>query len=98
MVYEIVFSERASKELTSILEYLEDEWSAKTSIDFTNMLNEKLIHIITNPYLYPPFKNKKQIRRCVVNKQVSAFYRIKNSDIQIITFFDNRSNPKKLRL
>ncbi len=98
MVFNIVFSERASDELTSTLEYIENEWSLRISNEFTKIFNEKINHIKSNPYLYPPFKNKKQVRRCVVNKQTSLFYRIENEDVQIITLFDNRKNPKKLKL
>jgi len=98
VVFDIVFSERALGELTSILEYLESEWSFRISNEFTKILDEKINNIRSNPYLYPPFKNKIQLRRCVVTKQVSMFYSINNSEIQIITLFDNRKNPKKLKL
>jgi plasmid stabilization system protein ParE len=97
MVFDIVFSDRASFELTSTLEYIEHEWSLRISNEFTKTFNEK-INIRTNPYLYTSFKNKKQVRKCVVNKQISIFYRIKKEEVQIITLFDNRKNPKKLKL
>jgi len=98
MVFDVVFSERASDELTSILDHIENEWSLRISNKFTKILDEKIHNVKSNPYLYPPFKNKKQLRRCVVTKQVSIFYSVKSSEVQIITLFDNRRNPKKLKL
>lgn len=58
MVFHIVFSERASEELTSTLEYIETEWSIKTSNEFTKILNKKINLNRSNPFLYSPFKNK----------------------------------------
>lgn len=95
--YNIVFSERASIELSNVLEYIEKEWSLRVANDFTKTFNEKINNIRLNPYLYSPYKNKKYVRRCVVNKQVSLFYRIKIDEVQIITLYDNR-NPEKLKL
>ncbi len=96
MVFDLVFSKKASDDLHSILIYLEREWSLKVSKNFTKVLDRKLLQVASNPITYPAFKNKKQIRKCVVNKNISMFYRIRNREIQIITLFDNRKNPKTL--
>ena len=98
MVYEIIFSERASQDLTSILKYLETQWSIKTSFDFVEILEKKITLIRSNPYLYPSFKNNRPVRKCVLNKQVTLYYRIKNHEVQIITLFNNRKNPLNLKI
>lgn len=97
MVFSIIFSDRASDELTSVLEYIENEWSLRISNEFTKLFNEKIINIQSNPFLYPPFRNKKNVRRCIISKHVSLYYRIKSDEIQIITLFDNRRDPKSLK-
>lgn len=97
MVFDIVLSERASKDLNSTLHYLEDKWSFKVADEFAKRIDVKINFIKENPYQYPPFKNKKQVRKCVVNEQVSLFYRILTQEVQIITLFDNRQNPSKLK-
>lgn len=98
MVYSIVFSERASMELNSTFKYLEENRSVKIADEFAKIVDKKINYIKSNPYQYPPFKNKKEIRRCVVTKQISFFYRILNEEIQIITLFDTRQNPSKLKI
>jgi len=97
MVFSIIFSDRASDELTSVLEYIENEWSLRISNVFSILFNEKIINIQSNPFLYPPFRNKKNVRRCVISKHVSLYYRIKSDEIQIITLFNNRRDPKSLK-
>ncbi len=98
MVYSIVFSERASKELNSTFKYLEENRSLRSANEFAAIVDEKINFIKSNPYQYPPFKNKKEIRRCVVTEQASFFYRILNDEVQIITLFDTRQNPAKLKI
>lgn len=97
MVFSIVFSDRASDELTSVLKYIEDQWSLRISNEFTKLFNEKIVSIQSNPFLYPSFRNKKNVRRCVISKQVSLYYRIKSDEVQIITLFDNRRDPDNLK-
>ena len=61
MVFSIVFSERASDELTSVLKYIENEWSLRISNEFSKLFNEKIINIHSNPFLYPPFSGIKKM-------------------------------------
>lgn len=49
-----------------------------------------------NPKSFPASKIKKGIRRCVVTRQTSVYYRIQNESIEIITVIDNRQDPKKI--
>ena len=98
MVFNLEFSERASQELNSTFQYLEENWSFTIANEFAKTIDEKINFIKSNPYQYPSYKNKRQIRRCVVTKQISFFYRILKVEIQIITFFDTRQSPAKLKL
>ena len=36
-------------------------------------------------------------RRAVISKQVSVFYQIQNQVVHIISVFDNRQNPSRLK-
>ncbi len=38
----------------------------------------------------------KGLYQCVVTKQSSFYYRIRNSEIEIITLFDNRQDQSKI--
>ena len=48
------------------------------------------------PYLYPKMPDYENIYKCVVNKQVSLYYRVLELKIQIVGLIDNRQNPEKL--
>lgn len=80
------------------LKYIEENWSFKVADEFAKTIDKKISYVKSNPYQYPPFKNKKEIRKCVVTEQISFFYRILNDEVQIITIFDTRQSPSKLKL
>jgi len=52
--------------------------------------------VLTFPELYPLAANGKDIRRAVLSKQLSVFYRIRGGGIiSVIAILDNRMNPAK---
>jgi len=60
---------------------------------------EKTLSLISlNPELFQKSSTRKDIRRAVVTKHNSLYYRNKNETIEILSFFSNRKNPNKLEL
>lgn len=98
MVRKVIFSSKADNDLTGIIEYLKSEWSASQIRNFNSILDRKLEIIVNYPYSYPSILNNKNIRKCVLTKQISLFYLIKKDIIFILRLFDSRSNPSKLKL
>ena len=94
----VIISERAEQNLDSIVLYLETEWSVRVRDKFLEVLKSKIEQIAKTPQMYEVSSKKKTIRRCVVSKQTSLYYRAKKEEIEIITIQDNRQNPRKLKL
>jgi plasmid stabilization system protein ParE len=95
--YKVIWSQRASRDLNGIQDYLESKWTEKEIRGFFRNLEKHLELIRENPKLYPAADKWKEVRRCVLSKQTSLYYRIKSRTIEIITLFDNRQNPDKLK-
>ena len=95
--YSIIWSPRARITYFQILEYLDSNWTKKEVGFFVNRANEVKKHLIKNPLLYAG-SVKANIHRCVVVKQVSLFYRVKDNNVEFIVFWDNRQDPAKLLL
>ena len=93
----IIWSPVARVTYYHILEYLEHNWTTKEIEYFINRVEYVVQHIRKNPLQYPASKEK-NIHRCVVVKQVSLFFRLKGSDIELLVFWDNRQDPTKLKL
>ena len=45
------------------------------------------------PEAFPVFKNHKTIRKAVLNRNLSVYYRIELDIIEIIAVLDNRQDP-----
>jgi plasmid stabilization system protein ParE len=93
----IILSKRASKKLDKLLEYLESEWSTKVKNDFIKKLIKSLKQIQKYPNSCKKTDYVKGLHILVVTKQTSIFYKHDKSSIKIVTLFDNRMNPKKLK-
>ncbi len=94
--YKIVWSDEALSNLKNILSYLEDNWTPKEIKKFAIILDRQLVRIQNNPRLFPESTIYVNIRKSVLTKQVSIYYRIKEYDVELISLFDNRQNPKRL--
>jgi plasmid stabilization system protein ParE len=93
----IKLSKRASKKLDILLEYLEFEWSFQVKEDFIVKLDEALNQIQLFPESCPKTDFVKGLHMLVVTKQTSVFYRFNSKRINVVTIFDNRMNPKKVK-
>lgn len=97
MSHIIKWTFRAKNDYRLILDYLETNWTKKELLKFTTKTSKIIVQISKTPKAFPS-SNKKNIRKCVLIKQVSIYYRIKKNEIELLTFWDNRRKPKKLKL
>jgi plasmid stabilization system protein ParE len=61
-------------------------------------LEETLNLISKNPDIFQVSEFKKDVRRVVVLKFNTIYYRLNNNQIEILSFFSNRQDPKKIKL
>jgi addiction module RelE/StbE family toxin len=92
----IKLSNRAMRKLDRLLAYLEEEWSAKVKHEFVLKLDKSLKQIQRFPDNFPESQKNKGLRKCLVTKQTTIFYKYSETTIDIITIFDNRQNPTLL--
>ncbi|PKP39926.1 MAG: type II toxin-antitoxin system RelE/ParE family toxin [Bacteroidetes bacterium HGW-Bacteroidetes-13] len=97
MKREIRLSKRAIRKLNSLLVYLEEEWSTKAKHEFILKLDKSLKQIQKLPDSFPESEKIRGLRKCVVTKQTTVFYKYSETTIDVITIFDNRQNPKSLK-
>jgi plasmid stabilization system protein ParE len=97
MKREIRLSKRAMNRLENLLVYLEEEWSMKVKHEFVLKLDKSLKQIQKLPDSFPESEKISSLRKCVVTKQTTVFYKYSETSIDIIAIFDNRQNPKSLK-
>jgi plasmid stabilization system protein ParE len=96
----IIWSPRARTTLLNILNYLEKEWGENSVHRFITEVTDILMHVSRNPKMFISTKKNKYIRKGIITKHISLYYRIKpqKKEIELLTFWDNRQDPKKLIL
>jgi plasmid stabilization system protein ParE len=94
----VEWSPRAVSEFIDLIGYLLEEWGEDITKKFINRLQFVISNISERPELYPATGNRKNVRRCVISKQTSLYYRIRNEKIELITLFDSRKNPARKNL
>ena len=97
---EIVWTKLAKVTYLEVLVNLKRRWTKKEMKNFNDLTNELLEKVKKEQVVHPFANEKLGVRKGVVHKNVSLFYRDdrKNNKIYLITFFNNRMNPDTLRI
>jgi len=89
----ICWSNEALDKLDLIFDYIFEEWGINPVLDLQNEIERLIIAIGDNKKLCPDSKIV-GLRKCVLSKQTSLIYKITKSQLEIVTFIDNRSEHK----
>ncbi len=93
----VVWSDNAKEDISTLVIYLNINWGKKIADDYITLINELVGQFAEFPKLFPVIHTKKKIRKCVVSKHNSIYYREKKDYIEIVNVFDTRQNPDKLK-
>ncbi len=96
MVYQIVWLSHAQQRYREIIDYLEKDWSQKEVQNFVRYTNDLIKQIELNPQLFKEIP-KSGLRQAVLTKHNLILYRIVEDQIQLLTIFDTRQNPRNKR-
>jgi plasmid stabilization system protein ParE len=98
MVEKIIWSPKAISEYAGIIDFLMMVWNIDIILDFESLVNQNILIISKNPDSYPIIEDN--VRRVVIHKNVSIYYEfiVEQNTIKILSIFDNRQNPDRLKL
>jgi len=96
MPKQIIWSPSAESDFGNILEYLNQKWGEKIACQFIEITSTILRQITVKPKLFPLINKKMKIRKCVLTKHNSVYYRESVTQIEILRIFDTRQHPDKL--
>lgn len=98
MAYTLRWTERAANDYEKLISYLIEKWGIEITLDVVHDFERTFSQLEKFPEHYPVFLKKKNIRRCVASPQTSIYFIADKGTVEILTLFDNRQNPKKLKL
>ena len=92
----VIWSTQADKDLERILDYLAQEWENSVSAKFLDLIDFLLKQIAINPRQFPLIHKSLNIRKCVVTKHNTLYYRNKRTVVEVLRIYDTRQDPEKL--
>ena len=99
MAVTVFWSDQAKKTYADNVEYLKHEWTEKELKKFILRSEYVVLNIEDNPKLYSFSGKSKKIRKALVNKHITLYYRyypIKKMVI-LLSFWNNYQDSKKLK-
>jgi plasmid stabilization system protein ParE len=94
----IRWTEEATKNLESIINYLESNWTSKELIKFFQKLEKQLLLLSLFPEAYPFSIRRRKIHRCVLSKYLTIYYTIEDECLVLLSIFDTRQHPSKMKI
>jgi hypothetical protein len=97
---EVIWSAKAKVTFFKVLDYLDKNWTHKEILQFVQKTEIIIRALKKNPGIFPYSLKYKNIQKAIVDKNNSFFYKVEkeNNKIYLLTFFDNRQNPARLKL
>ena len=92
--YNILWTDYALEELEQTIDYLERNFTEKEISKLAKKIESVLELISINPFIFPKSENKETFK-VVILKFNSLYYRVKDNDVEILSFFSNRQNSKE---
>ena len=97
MPSQVIWSPQSQDDFSDILEYLLQNWDKSVLMKFIDMVDEIIYQISQNPKQFPIIQKQKNIRKCVITKHNSLYYRERKGYIDILRIYDNRQDPRMLK-
>ncbi|MBK9165776.1 MAG: type II toxin-antitoxin system RelE/ParE family toxin [Acidobacteria bacterium] len=97
--YRILWTDHALEELEKAVEYLQLNFTDAEIARLANAVESTLSHITRNPLMYPETAQAGGIRRAVVLRFNTLYYRVNYDEqiIEVLSFFSNRQDPASLK-
>ena len=92
----IIWSPLSESDFAKILEYLNKNWDEKVTNQFVDLTENILKQISINPKQFPVIHKKEKIRKCVLTKHNTLFYRDNKTQVDILRIYDTRQDPNTL--
>jgi plasmid stabilization system protein ParE len=94
----IVWTPQATDSYMDNVDYLRIHWDEEVIENFIAKVESVFDVIALMPYAFPAPGQDKTVRKCILIKQISLYYRVRTQHIELITFWHNRKNPQRLTL
>jgi hypothetical protein len=90
---DIRFTPEAESTYRALVGQLQSQWGEKYVTRFELRVEKALNQISISPTIYPIILENHELRKCVLHKNCSLFYKVYDRYILVTWFWDNRQQP-----
>lgn len=95
--FRVFWTDNALSELQQTFDYLRDNFGEAEVRRLAREIEFVLKYISNFPRAYPESEKQKGVRKAVILKFNSLYYRSDEKMVEILSFFSNRQNPEKIK-
>jgi len=92
----VIWSPLSEIDIGNILDYVEKNWGNKVVLSFIDLIENQINQISTNPKQFPIIYKRKKVRKCVLTKHNTLYYRESKYYVVILRIYDTRQDPSTL--
>lgn len=92
--YTVIWSPLAEQTYLNVLSQILEKWTLREAEALEEKVESLIDKLKTHKHLCPVSKKQKSLRRCVIAPQTSLVYQINSDRIELVAFFDNRSEHR----
>lgn len=93
----VIWAPQAKKDFWNNIDYLEAEWSERVALSFIEKVNTT-IELLKNDNVLFIKTNFKSVYKIVITKHISLYYRIENTNLELLRFWNTFQNSEKFKL
>lgn len=93
----VIWAPQAKRDFWNNIDYLEAEWSEKVAYNFIEKVNTT-VELLKNDNVLFIKTNFKSIYKIVITKHISLYYRIENTNLELLRFWNTFQDTKKFKL
>ncbi len=94
---EVIWTKNAERDYYQQIDELLERWDDAIAEEFVNQAFAVIDYIIQHPNMYAR-TNLPGVRKAVINRHISLFYRVEAEKLFLLRFWPNRQDPKKIGL
>lgn len=95
MARKIVWTKRSTNKFNTIIDFLEQEWGETVTRNFVKRAYDIVDLLARQPTMGTTENVDKNIKGFLLTRHNKLFYRVTETEIILLNFFDTRSNKRK---
>ncbi|MBK0370985.1 type II toxin-antitoxin system RelE/ParE family toxin [Flavobacterium agrisoli] len=93
----VIWAPQAKQDFWNNIDYLEAEWSEKVALNFIEKVNTTIALLKNDNVLFIK-TNYKNVYKVVITKHISLYYRIENTNLKLLRFWNTFQDTEKFKL